>query len=73
MAINVSKVSEGYYTVSVTPPHADEPWTSAEPMRMNRVCEELIARGVHQVDVGDAVNEADREWFRTELKEKLNR
>jgi len=30
---------------------------------MHELCRELIARGVHQIDAGDAVNDADRKWL----------
>jgi hypothetical protein len=29
---------------------------------MQQACSELIARGVHQMDADDAINDADREW-----------
>jgi hypothetical protein len=38
---------------------------------MHLLCEELIARGAHQVDVGDAINDADREWLQRKLDERL--
>jgi hypothetical protein len=63
MPIMVTKVSEAVYTASITPPHADEPWTTALPLRVHRLCEELVARGLHQVDVDDAINDADRAWL----------
>ena len=63
MAITVTKISEAFYRVLATRPHVSEEWSAPEPLRMHPVCEELIARGVHQTDAGDAINEADREWL----------
>ena len=63
MSITVTKVSEAFYRVSATPPHVNEPWSAPEPLRMHELCRELIARGVHQIDAGDAVNDADRKWL----------
>jgi len=63
MAIRVTKISEALYTATATPPHVGEPWSTGEPLRMHQLCEQLLARGVHQVDVGDAINDADREWL----------
>ena len=63
MAIRVTKISEALYTATATPPHVYERWSTAEPLRMHQLCEQLLAKRVHQVDVGDAINDADREWL----------
>ena len=63
MALTVSKISEAFYAAEATPPHVDQPWSTAEPLRMHQLCEQLLARGVHQIDIGDAINDADREWL----------
>ena len=64
MPITVTKVSEAYYTATATPPHVGEQWSTEAPLRMHRLCEELIARGVHQVD------DADRDWLRQKRDEE---
>ena len=64
MPITVTKISEALYIVTATPPHIQEAWSTPEPLRMHRLCEELINRGMHQVDVGDAIDQADRDWLR---------
>jgi hypothetical protein len=71
MPITVTKISEAFYTASAVPPHVDEPWSALEPLRMHPLCEELIARGAHQVDVGDAINDADRVWLQQKQDERL--
>jgi hypothetical protein len=63
MPITVTKISEAFYRVSATPPHVSEPWSAPEPLRMHQVCNELLARGVHQIDASDAINDADRDWL----------
>lgn len=34
---------------------------------MRLLCERLLALGLHQVDVGDAIDEANRKWFQQKL------
>jgi len=63
MSITVKKVSEAFYQVSATPPHVTEHWHAPQPLRMHQALQELIARGVHQIDADDAINDADREWL----------
>ena len=71
MAITITKVSEAYYTATASRPHVGKPWSSTEPLRMHLLCEELIARGAHQVDVGDGINDADRVWLQQKQDERL--
>jgi len=67
MPISITKISEAYYRASATPPHVLAPWSATEPLRMHQVCNELIARVVHQTDVGDAIDQADRDWLNNRL------
>lgn len=68
MALRVTKVSEAFYTAAATPPHVREKWETEKPLRMHQLLDQLLALGVHQVDVGDAINEADRNWFQQSLE-----
>jgi hypothetical protein len=67
MPITITEISEAYYRASATPPHVLESWSSTDPLRLHQVCKELIARGVHQTDVGDAIDQADRDWLNNRL------
>jgi len=63
MAIKVTKVSEAFYRVTAAPPHVGEAWSSSVPLRLQQLCQELLAREAHQTDIGDAIDEADRDWL----------
>jgi hypothetical protein len=63
MAIIVRKVSEAFYEAEVTSPHVGVAWSTSEPLRMHVLSRELVAKGLHQTDVGDAIDDADREWL----------
>jgi hypothetical protein len=63
MSIVVTKISEALYVAKATPPHVLEELSTHEPMRMHKMLEELIARGAHPTDAGDALNLAEREWL----------
>jgi len=63
MALIVTKVSEAFYTAATTPPNSREVWNTAEPVRLHQLCQQLEALGCHQVEIGDAVDDADRKWF----------
>ena len=63
MAISITKVSEAFYEASATPPHVLEAWSTPAPLRLQQLCDELLARKAHQTDIGDAINDADREWL----------
>lgn len=68
MALIVTKVSEAFYTATATPPHSVDAWNTSEPVRQYQLGEQLLALGLHQVDVGDAINEADRKWSQQMLE-----
>jgi hypothetical protein len=63
MAIMVTKISEAFYEASATPPHVREAWSTSSPLRLQELCDELFARKAHQTDIGDAIDDADREWL----------
>jgi len=67
MAINVTKISEAYYVATATPPHVREIWSTSEPLRLHKLSNALIEMGGHQVDIGDAVDTADRDWLEKSL------
>jgi hypothetical protein len=52
MSLIVTKVSEALYAATATPPHSREGWATKEPIRLHQLCQELLAIGLHQVDVG---------------------
>jgi hypothetical protein len=64
LAIVVTKISEALYIAMASPPHVDEPWSAMEPVRLHKLCDELFAKGAHQTDIGDAIDQADRNWLR---------
>jgi hypothetical protein len=64
MSIIVKKVSDDLYTVGATRPDVDEDWSPTEPIRGRQLTRELLERGAHQLDVGDAMNRADPEWIK---------
>jgi hypothetical protein len=68
MALIVTKISEAFYTATATPPSSREAWNTPQPIRLKQLYERLLELGLHQVDVGDAINDADREWFRQMLE-----
>jgi hypothetical protein len=63
MSITITKVSEAFYRVSATLPNVREAWSAPEPLRLNQICAELFARGAYQTSIGDAIDEADRDWL----------
>lgn len=64
MALKIVKVSDDLYSVIATPPDVNEEWSPPKPLRGRRLSCELIERGAHQGDVGDAMYEADPDWIR---------
>ena len=63
MPIQVTRVSEALYSVSASPPHVEETWTAATPLRFHQLLKELLSRGAHHIDISDAVTDADRAWL----------
>ena len=59
MALIVKRVSDDMYTASATPPDVKEAWSSEEPLSTERLIQELLARGAHQIDVADAIHDQE--------------
>jgi len=70
MALTVTKISDAFYTATATPPSSREAWNTPQPIQLKQLYERLLELGLHQVDVGDAINDADREWFRQALERR---
>lgn len=51
------------YAAKVTPPHGgDAVWESGAAEPVDDLVAELLSRGCHQTDIGDALYAADPEW-----------
>jgi hypothetical protein len=70
MTLMVTKVSEAFYTAVASPPNVREKWETEKPLRMHQLLDQLLALGIHQIDASDAINDADRVWFRQSLEAK---
>jgi hypothetical protein len=60
--ISIEKVIGGY-EAHATPPHIREEWRTTSPMTANSLAAELLTRGAHQTDIGDAFSAADPNWI----------
>ncbi len=63
MPITVRKIEDDLYFVSASPPDADKEWSPAEPRSGREVTKVLQELGCHQMDIADAMNEADPKWI----------
>jgi hypothetical protein len=66
LPIRVDKVSDGLYMATlILPdvPNVKEAWSTIEPLDADQLWQELLARGAHQTDIGDAFYEADPNWL----------
>lgn len=70
MTLMVTKVSEAFYTAVASPPHVRERWETEKPLRMHQLVDQLLTQGIHQIDAGDAINDADRVWFQQSVEAK---
>ena len=68
MTITLKKISEAGYMCTYVSSRTGEEWSTREPLSMNQLINELFKRGAHQTDIGDAIDEADREWFKQTLE-----
>lgn len=67
MTIRIRKVAEGLYTADIELPDmpaVKEDWSTSEPMSEDQLVQELIKRGAHQIDIGDAFYTADPDWLK---------
>ncbi|HEY3458118.1 MAG TPA: hypothetical protein VGK64_26285 [Bryobacteraceae bacterium] len=62
MPFTVRKVENDLYTVTVTPPHSKNPWSTTERLSGRRLIEELKKQGCHPIDIADALSEVDPNW-----------
>jgi hypothetical protein len=67
MTIRIKRVGDALYSAELTLP--DMPavkagWSSSEPMSADQLVQELLKRGAHQTDIGDALYQADPDWLR---------
>lgn len=61
-------MSEGLYSAEVfnLPPNLSwvkPEWATDRPMSVDALIQELLARGFHQTDIGDAFYDADPDWL----------
>ena len=63
MPIAIQRTDDGY-EAQASPPHCiGGPWRTAAPLPRDALVKELISRGCHQQDIGDAFHEADPQWL----------
>jgi hypothetical protein len=65
MAIRVQKVEDDLYEAVLTlpdMPDVKEAWISPAPMGARQLTKELLRRGCHQQDIGDALYAVDPSW-----------
>jgi hypothetical protein len=62
MGLRIERLPSGLYRASVDPPHVKEAWATPEPLSARDLVKELLARGCHQQDIGDAMYEQDPDW-----------
>jgi len=66
MSIKISMAGDSRYSAQLTLP--DMPtvkaeWSTPEPMDCEHLIQELLNRGAHQTDIGDAFYAADPDWL----------
>jgi hypothetical protein len=65
MAIKITKVGDSRYLAQLLPdiPAITSEWSTPEPMDRDQLIQELLKRGEHQTDIGDAFYRADPDWL----------
>ena len=63
MSLIIRKVGDNLYDAEATPPHVRVAWSTATPLPIPPLIEELQSRGCHQRDIGDALYEQDPNWL----------
>jgi hypothetical protein len=53
-------------------PGVAESWATTEPMSLDQIAEELLRRGAHQTDIGDAFYAADPDWLSQSARNSRN-
>ena len=64
MTIVLKRISAVDYMCTYVSSRTGEDWSTKEPLSIDQLVNELFKRGAHQTDIGDAIDEADREWSR---------
>jgi hypothetical protein len=64
MSIILKKQSDGLYTALATPPDVSEVWSTTEALGTGQIIHELLKRGAHQTDIGDAFYDQDQDWVK---------
>ena len=62
MGLSIRKIGEKYEAV-VTRPHMNEEWRTSVPLSLRELINELQARGCHQQDIADVLDELDPDWL----------
>ena len=65
MTIKITKVSDDLYPATLILPDmpaVKEAWSTNEALTGLQLTNELVARGCHHVDIGDAMYEQDPLW-----------
>ncbi len=75
MAIEITRLDSGRslfkrYVLRVTPPHADQPWESPEPMSRRAGEKQLYEFGNHTADIAEAFAAADDAWNAERARDK---
>ena len=63
MAIRITKVADDLYTAKLLRPGGSEEWSTVQPASRDQLINELLERGAHQIDIGDAFFAADPDWL----------
>lgn len=66
--LRIKKESDGQYSAEAfkfSPPLSwvKPEWATSGPMSTDDLIRELLVLGFHQIDIGDALREADPEWL----------
>jgi hypothetical protein len=63
VAIVIARVGDRY-EATVSPPHGrGTEWTSPESLTADELVADLLERGCHQTNIGDAFYDADPDWL----------
>jgi hypothetical protein len=66
MAVRIKKIADALHSAELTLPDmpaVNAEWSTPQPMSSNRLIDELLKRGAHQTDIGDAFYAADPNWL----------
>ena len=66
MTIRIKRAGDSLYSAEMTLPDMPDvkaAWSTPAPMSADQLVEELLNRGAHQTDIGDAFYQADPGWL----------